>query len=155
MLENVVTPDDLMEEFVSDMVVADDELSDSIFTCVDNFIDTLCMDVMKDETSGILDDDNEGDVPFSYILDKVMEKVDTLDKVQDDAMANASKIDLDPCNHLDPDFISQEEIGDISPEEFQLFIQGSYAENEEDTLEDGYHYRSMENGEFTDANYNA
>lgn len=29
-LKNIVTPDDLMEEFVTDMVVADDELSDSI-----------------------------------------------------------------------------------------------------------------------------
>ena len=34
-----VTLDSLMADFVCDMTVADDELSESIFTCVDNFID--------------------------------------------------------------------------------------------------------------------
>ena len=39
-LKNIVTVDDLMEEYLSDSVVADDELSESIFTCVDNILMT-------------------------------------------------------------------------------------------------------------------
>lgn len=72
-LKNIVTPDDLMEEFVTDMVVADDELSDSIFTCVDNYIDDLCIEIMNDEKS-VFETDTDVDTPFTYILDKVMEK---------------------------------------------------------------------------------
>lgn len=154
MFENAITTDDLMEEFIKDYVVADEELSDSIFTCIDNYIDSLCIDVMKDENS-IYEDDAEGDVPFTYILDKVMERIDTLEKVQDDAMDNASKIDLEYINSFDPDYISPDELGELNPEEFQLFINDDFQQNEDDTLEDGYEQRSLYNDSFTDANYNA
>lgn len=62
-LKNIVTPDDLMEEFVTDMVVADDELSDSIFTCVDNYIDDLCIEIMNDEKS-VFETDTDVDTPL-------------------------------------------------------------------------------------------
>ena len=85
-IKNIVTPDDLMEEYLSDAVVADDELSDSIFTCVDNYIDDLCIEVMDDENS-ILDSDTDIDTPFTYILDKVMERIDTIENIQVDSYA--------------------------------------------------------------------
>lgn len=83
-LKNIVTVDDLMEEYLSDSVVADDELSESIFTCVDNYIDDLCIKVMNDENS-VFESDTDSDTPFTYILDKVMEKVDTIEDIQTDS----------------------------------------------------------------------
>ena len=88
-LEKSVTCDDLMEEFISDSIVSDDELSESIFTCVDNYIDDLCVDVMQNENSLFETDNNSSDTPFTYILDKVMERVDTIEDIQSDSYAKS------------------------------------------------------------------
>jgi hypothetical protein len=157
-LKNIVTPDDLMEEFVTDSIVSDDELSDSIFTCVDNYIDDLCISVMDDENS-ILDSDNDVDTPFTYILDKVMEKVDTIEKIETDEYAKviAKQLDLDDNkdddNSSDPDYCEGVDFDEITPEDFQLFINGNEVDN--DTYEDGYTYRANEPGLFDDSNFNA
>ena len=108
-LEKVVTPDDMMEEFVTDMVIADDELSDSIFTCVDNFIDDLCIKMMDSDKSVFESDSDDADTPFSYILDKVMDEVDTIDKIQADSYCDSLEKQLlekdkdSYSNRFDPD----------------------------------------------------
>ena len=124
-LKNIVTPDDLMEEFVTDMVVADDELSDSIFTCVDNYIDDLCIEIMNDEKS-VFETDTDVDTPFTYILDKVMEKVDTIEQIQSDSYLSViNKQFNDPDadkNTDDPDYCDDVDLSEITPEDFQIYI---------------------------------
>lgn len=155
-LQKTVTPDDLMEEFVMDSVVADDELSDSIFTCVDNYIDDLCISVMDDENS-ILDSDSDIDTPFTYILDRVMEKVDTIESIQTDSYAGVlskqlhSEDDNEFVNNMDPDYCDEIDFDGITPEDFQLFVSGNYDKESE---EDSYEYREI-SSEFDDANFNA
>ena len=89
-MEQPVTLDSLMTDFVCDMAVADDELSDSIFTCVDNFIDDLCVQVMQDENSPFETDPSEGDLPFNYIIDKVLERRAVLNFAREEVRANPS-----------------------------------------------------------------
>lgn len=154
-IQNIVTPDDLMEEFISDMVVADDELSDSIFTCVDNYIDDLCIKTMDDENS-IFESDNDSDTPFTYILDKVMEKVDNIVEIQADAYCDTLKkelleIDDGSSNRDDPDYCEGIDFSEITPEDFQLFINVDTREDEEDS----YDERRYMGGAFDDANFNA
>jgi hypothetical protein len=122
-----VTLDSLMADFVCDMTVADDELSESIFSCVDNFIDDLCLRVMDDENSVFETDRDEGDLPFNYILDKVMERVDTICGIADDAYGQALAKQLglkgdEYINSMDPDYCEDINFGDIDPEDFQLYI---------------------------------
>lgn len=153
-IKNIVTPDDLMEEYLSDAVVADDELSDSIFTCVDNYIDDLCIEVMNDENS-ILDSDTDVDTPFTYILDKVMERIDTIEKIQVDSYAKVLEkqllLDSDNSNSMDPDYCEGIEFDEITPEEFQLYIRNADDEQYNEDIE----YRSLNNGIFDDSNFNA
>lgn len=156
-MKNIVTPDDLMEEFISDMVFADDELSDSIFTCVDNYIDDLCIEIMKSE-DGLFEDDSDVDTPFTYILDKVMEKVDTIESISDDSYGDVLKkqlvLDGEDDNSFDPDY-SEGVDDNISPEDFQLYVSGNV---DLDSEEDSYTVRknsSFDNYPFDDANFNA
>ena len=125
-----VTLDSMMGEFVCDMVVADDELSDSIWTCVDNYIDDLCLRVMDDENSVFETDRDEGNLPFNYIIDKVLERIDTVDAIADAAYAEslAKSLGVDKStvdfssNFMDPDYCEEILFDEITPEEFQLDI---------------------------------
>ena len=161
-LKNIVTPDDLMEEFVTDMVVADDELSDSIFTCVDNYIDDLCIEIMNDEKS-VFETDTDVDTPFTYILDKVMEKVDTIEQIQSDSYLSViNKQFNDPDadkNTDDPDYCDDVDLSEITPEDFQIYIPKidydgdyeSHSDEQEASLERYFDY----NQTFEDAIFNA
>ena len=148
-LKNVVTVDDLMEEYLSDSVVADDELSESIFTCVDNYIDDLCIKVMNDENS-VFESDTDSDTPFTYILDKVMEKFDTIEGISDEAARYETSNEDE--NSSDPDYCEGVDFDEITPEDFQLYISGNI---DDDTYEDGYAYRANNSGFFDDSNFNA
>ena len=148
-IKNIVTPDDLMEEFISDSVVSDDELSESIFTCVDNYIDDLCIEIMNDENS-IFESDTDTDTPFTYILDKVMEKVDTIEDISGEAAR--CEISDESENSSDPDYCEGVDFDEITPEDFQLYISGNI---DDDTYEDGYAYRANNSGFFDDSNFNA
>lgn len=161
-LKNIVTPDDLMEEFVTDMVVADDELSDSIFTCVDNYIDDLCIEIMNDEKS-VFETDTDVDTPFTYILDKVMEKVDTIDQIQSDSYLSViNKQFNNPDNDKntdDPDYCDGVDLSEITPEDFQIYIpkikhDGDYedhSDEQEASLERYFDYDQT----FEDSIFNA
>lgn len=154
-LKNIVTVDDLMEEYLSDSIVADDELSESIFTCVDNYIDDLCIKVMNDENS-IFESDTDSDTPFTYILDKVIEKVDTIEDIQTDSYCKVLEKQLsgnyEEDNSIDPDYCEGVNFDEITPEDFQLYISGNI---DGDTYEDGYVYRTNNSGFFDDSNFNA
>lgn len=128
-MSNPVTLDSLMSDFVCDMVVADDELSDSIFTCVDNFIDDLCLRVMDDENSVFETDRDEGELPFNYIIDKVLEKIDTNEEIAStsymSAMARSLGVEKDmdsDLNYMDPDYCEDVNFDEIDAEDFQLFV---------------------------------
>ena len=123
-----VTLDSLMTDFVCDMVVADDELSDSIFTCVDNFIDDLCLRVMDDENNIFEADRDEGELPFNYIIDKVLERIDTVEDIANDSYCEVLKkqlglkADNEHLNNMDPDYCEDVNFDEITPEDFQLYI---------------------------------
>lgn len=123
-----VTLDSLMTDFVCDMVVADDELSDSIFTCVDNFIDDLCLRVMDDENNIFEADRDEGELPFNYIIDKVLERIDTVEDIVNDSYGEVLKKQLglkadgEYLNNMDPDYCEDVNFDEITPEDFQLYI---------------------------------
>ena len=123
-----VTLDSLMTDFVCDMVVADDELSDSIFTCVDNFIDDLCLRVMDDENNIFEADRDEGELPFNYIIDKVLERIDTVEDIASDSYGEVLKKQLglkaddEHLNNMDPDYCEDVNFDEITPEDFQLYI---------------------------------
>lgn len=148
-LKNVVTIDDLMEEYLSDSIVADDELSESLFTCVDNYIDDLCVKVMDDENS-VFESDTDSDTPFTYILDKVMEKVDTIEDISGEAARCETSDESE--NSSDPDYCEGVDFDEITPEDFQLYISGNI---DDDTYEDGYAYRANNSEFFDDSNFNA
>lgn len=152
--KNIITIDDLMEEYLSDSIVADDELSDSIFTCIDNYIDDLCIKIMDDENS-IFESDNNSDTPFTYILDKVMEKIDTIESIQSDSYGKVIEKQLsdnyEEDNSSDPDYCEGVDFDEITPEDFQLYISRDI----DDTEEDGYIYRANNSGFFDDSNFNA
>lgn len=123
-----VTLDSLMTDFVCDMVVADDELSDSIFTCVDNFIDDLCLRVMDDENNIFEADRDEGELPFNYIIDKVLERIDTVEDIASDSYGEVLKKQLglkaddEHLNNMDPDYCEDVNFDELTPEDFQLYI---------------------------------
>lgn len=129
-MEQPVTLDSMMDEFVCDMVVADDELSDSIWTCVDNFIDDLCIRVMDDENSVFETDREEGNLPFNYIIDKVLERIDTIESISSDSylksLAKQLGVDKNDVefnnNFMDPDYCDDIHFDEITPEDFQLDI---------------------------------
>ena len=155
-IKNIVTPDDLMEEFISDSVVSDDELSESIFTCVDNYIDDLCIEIMNDENS-IFESDTDTDTPFTYILDKVMERIDTIENIQDDSYCKVlekqlSSSDDDYINSSDPDYCEGIDFDEITPEDFQLYIPTADTDVDDD---DSYLIRKYDSGIFDDSNFNA
>lgn len=149
-----VTLDSLMTDFVCDMVVADDELSDSIFTCVDNFIDDLCLRVMEDENNVFETDRDEGELPFTYIIDKVLERVDTVEDIAIDSYGKVLEKQLslngnsEFVNNMDPDYCEEINFDEITPEDFQLYISvpnvdGDADENEVDyTTDDGTNVNS-------------
>ena len=144
------TVDSMMADFVCDMVIADDELSDSIFTCVDNFIDNLCLKVMDDENS-IFDAENEGegDLPFNYIIDKVLEKIDTIESISDEEpSADESQF----CNSMDPDYCPEVNFDEISPEDFQLYIPKTCMDDESDEVRA---WSGSEYGTATDPRYDS
>lgn len=157
-LQRIITPDDLMEEFILDDTVSDEELSESIFTCVDNYIDALCIDMMNAENdNGIFDDTDSADLPFSYILDKVMEEIDTIESVQTNAYGEVMKKQLSDDgehnefhNYMDPDYCTDVNFSEITPEEFQLF--DIRYPDEGTNVENGADYNSEI---YADANYNA
>lgn len=155
-IKNIVTPDDLMEEFISDSVVSDDELSESIFTCVDNYIDDLCIEIMNDENS-IFESDTDTDTPFTYILDKVMERIDTIENIQADSYCKVlekqlSSSDDDNINSSDPDYCEGIDFDEITPEDFQLYIPTADTDVDDD---DSYLTRKYDSGIFDDSNFNA
>ena len=156
-IKNIVTPDDLMEEFISDSVVSDDELSESIFTCVDNYIDDLCIEIMNDENS-IFESDTDTDTPFTYILDKVMERIDTIENIQADSYCKvlekqlSSSSDDDYINSSDPDYCEGIDFDEITPEDFQLYIPTADTDVDDD---DSYLIRKYDSGIFDDSNFNA
>ena len=155
-IKNIVTPDDLMEEFISDSVVSDDELSESIFTCVDNYIDDLCIEIMNDENS-IFESDTDTDTPFTYILDKVMERIDTIENIQADSYCKVlekqlSSSDDDYINSSDPDYCEGIDFDEITPEDFQLYIPTADIDVDDD---DSYLIRKYDSGIFDDSNFNA
>ena len=155
-IKNIVTPDDLMEEFISDSVVSDDELSESIFTCVDNYIDDLCIEIMNDENS-IFESDTDTDTPFTYILDKVMERIDTIENIQADSYCKVlekqlSSSDDDYINSSDPDYCEGIDFDEITPEDFQLYIPTADTDVDDD---DSYLIRKYDSGIFDDSNFNA
>lgn len=152
-LKNIVTPDDMMEEFVSDMIIADDELSDSIFTCVDNYIDNLCIEMMNDDKS-VFENDTDVDTPFTYIIDKVLEKIDTIEEIEADSYVKAlsSAFLDDNTNDTDPDYCEGIDFDNIDPEDFQLYIPKTIQNDESE--EEDYYMRSVYDG-FEDANFNA
>lgn len=123
-----VTLDSLMTDFVCDMVVADDELSDSIFTCVDNFIDDLCLRVMDDENNIFETDRDESDLPFNFIVDKVLERIDTIEDIANDSYGEVLKKQLglkgddEHLNNMDPDYCEDVNFDELTPEDFQLYI---------------------------------
>lgn len=159
-LEKSVTCDDLMEEFISDSIVSDDELSESIFTCVDNYIDDLCVDVMQNENSLFETDNNSSDTPFTYILDKVMERVDTIEDIQSDSYAKSLEKQLgingddEEHNYSDPDYCEGVDFDEVTPEDFQLYIPNANTDDESVDDEDGYCYRTNNPGLFDDSNFN-
>ena len=133
------TLDSLMSDFVCDMVVADDELSDSIFTCVDNFIDDLCLRVMDDENSIFETDRDEGNLPFNYIIDKVLERIDTIEDISSasymQAMAKSlgvAKGEGSDTNFMDPDYCEEVNFDEINAEDFQLYISVPNVDGEAD-----------------------
>lgn len=134
-----ITVDDCMEEFISDMAFADDELSDSIWTCVDNFIDAECIKMMDSENS-LFETDRDGgaSLPFNYILDKVMEKVDTVEDIASASYGAAftrgltDEYDKEVNNKFDPDYCEDVNFNEITPEDFQLFISKSNGKEAQD-----------------------
>ena len=105
------TVDDMMEEFISDMNFADYEISDSIFNCVDNYIDSLCIEMMQSEDNIFESDRNDSRVPFVYIIDKVLDKVDTIINISSDSIRIPPELakdlgieDDEFCNKMDPDY---------------------------------------------------
>lgn len=128
--DKTVTVDDLLADFVVDMADAD-ELSPSIFTCVDNYIDEMCVQVMQSETSIFENGDmNDGQLPFNYVLDKVMEKVDKIDDIAnvESLAALTRSLDTDSItNRFDPDYCDDVNFDEITPEDFQLYISSPEA----------------------------
>lgn len=153
------TVDDMMEEFISDMNFADYEISDSIFNCVDNYIDNLCIEMMQSEDNIFESDRNDSSVPFVYILDKVLDKVDNIIDISFDSIGTVelSKLTKDLgvdddefCNKMDPDYCDDIDFSEISPEEFQLYIpnvdRNEYPEeDDEDTVNINNSYDSIFN----------
>ena len=149
-----VTLDSLMTDFVCDMVVADDELSDSIFTCVDNFIDDLCLRVMDDENNIFEADRDEGELPFNYIIDKVLERIDTVEDIANDSYGEVLKKQLglkaddEHLNNMDPDYCEDVNFDEITPEDFQLYISVTNVDGDADendvqfTTDDGTNVNS-------------
>lgn len=128
MANQTTTLDSLMTDFVCDMVVADDELSDSIWSCVDNFIDDLCLRVMEDESSVFETDRDDPDTPFNYIVDKVLERIDTIEDISSGSYMQAMAKSLVPkeqdehYNTMDPDYCEDVNFDEINAEDFQLYI---------------------------------
>ena len=128
--DKTVTVDDLLADFVADMADAD-EISPSIFTCVDNYIDEMCIQVMQSETSIFENGDmDDGQLPFNYILDRVMEKVDKIDDIASTeygaAMIRSMNTD-ETTNRFDPDYCDDVNFDEITPEDFQLYISSPEA----------------------------
>jgi len=125
-----VTTDDLLAEFITDMSDVDD-VSPSIFTCVDNYIDDLCEQVIQNETSIFENGDlDNGNLPFTYILDRVMEKIDTVDDIANSeygAALTRSVDDTSNSNRFDPDYCEEINFDEITPEDFQLYINSKDA----------------------------
>lgn len=150
------TVDDMMEEFISDMNFADYEISDSIFNCVDNYIDSLCIEMMQSEDNIFESDRNDSRVPFVYIIDKVLDKVDTIINISSDSIKIPPELakdlgieDDEFCNKMDPDYCDDIDFTEISPEEFQLYIpnvdRNTYPEDDEDTVNINDSYDSIFN----------
>lgn len=147
------TLDGMMEDFIKDMNGDDYDISDSIYNTLDNYIDDLCIKEMDGDNGIFNSDRNDEKLPFNFVLDKVMEKVDNL--ITNAAEAECHVIyNLDDCdattNHTDPDYCDCPETDNISAEDFQLYIGKNY--NIEDDAEDGYidyndtSYDAMYNG---------
>lgn len=128
--DKTVTVDDLLADFVVDMADAD-EISPSIFTCVDNYIDEMCVQIMQSETSIFENGDmDDGQPPFNYILDRVMEKVDKIDDIAnvESLAALTRSLDTDSItNRFDPDYCDDVNFNEITPEDFQLYISSPEA----------------------------
>jgi hypothetical protein len=130
-----VTVDDAMAEFVSDMNYADDELSDSIWTCVDNFIDSEVVKMMDSEESVFETDRDSASLPFNFILDKVMEKVDTVEDISSKSYMDAMTNFEDNTNKYDPDYCDDINFNEITPEDFQLYISKKDNDSEENHID--------------------
>jgi hypothetical protein len=132
-MEQPITIDSMMSDFVCDMTIADNEISDSIWTCVDNFIDDLCLRVMDNENSVFETDSSDDNLPFSYIIDKVLEKVDNIDDIADSEYAKSLTNNFGETeNTSDPDYCEEVLFNEITPEDFQLYIPNSNIDGESD-----------------------
>lgn len=150
-----VTLDSLMADFVCDMEIADDELSDSIFTCVDNYIDDLCLKTMDNENSVFESDVNDSELPFNYIIDKVLEKIDTVEKTAYDAYGDSlekSLMDFSDENTSDPDYCEGINFDNISPEDFQLYVGAVDVDDEADETDISY---TIDGGTNVDSSYDS
>ena len=140
----------LLESFVKDMDFSDDTLSDSIFNCVDNYIDDLVEEELANNSSIFeTDDANDPGTPFTFIVDRVLEKIngdiekqaakDTTLGLMDALSQNENDTD-DHYLTIGPDF------DNISPEDFQLYICNPNLDNEQECEynTDGIDYSSSD-----------
>ena len=112
---------------------------------------------MNDENS-IFESDTDTDTPFTYILDKVMERIDTIENIQADSYCKVlekqlSSTDDDYINSSDPDYCEGIDFDEITPEDFQLYIPT--ADTDVDDDDDSYLIRKYDSGIFDDSNFNA
>ena len=143
--KKLITIDDLMEDFLADSLIEDDEFSDSIFTCVDNTIDDMCEEVIQTEGSMFETDRGDCGIPFSYVIDQVM------DKIEDNINTAYNGEPTSFCNDTDPDYIESADFNELDPEDFQLYIPTHIDDPEdEDTFT-----RQFYGATFDDANFNA
>lgn len=146
----------LMESFVKDMDFSDNELSESIFSTVDNYIDDLCIKELDSEDSIFESDRDEADTPFNYIIDRVIEKIngDIINQSIDN-MAESIAADLisQKTNLTDPDYCDDINFNEMTPEDFQLFINNSNLDRDEEC---DYNYDELDyNSSDYDSIFNA
>lgn len=146
----------LMESFVKDMEFSDNELSESIFSTVDNYIDDLCIKELDSEDSIFESDRDEADTPFNYIVDRVIEKIngDIINQSMDNmAESIASDLISQKTNLTDPDYCDDINFNEITPEDFQLFINNPNLDRDEEC---DYNYDELDyNSSDYDSIFNA
>ena len=83
---------------------------------------------MDDENNIFEADRDEGELPFNYIIDKVLERIDTVEDIANDSYGEVLKKQLglkaddEHLNNMDPDYCEDVNFDEITPEDFQLYI---------------------------------